>query len=39
MIINIVANQSDNPESIKSRWEQLKADFASFGDLTAPGVD
>lgn len=39
MIINIVANQSDNPESIKSRWEQLKTDFASFGDLTAPGVD
>lgn len=38
MIINVVANQSDDPESIKSMWTQLKTDFENF-DLTAPGVD
>lgn len=39
MMINIVANQSTTPDQIKSQWEQLKLDFANFGDLTAPGVD
>lgn len=39
IMINIVANQSDDPEGIKARWEQLKADFAEFGDIDAPGVD
>lgn len=39
MMINIVANQSTTPDQIKTQWEQLKLDFANFGDLTAPGVD
>ena len=39
IMINIVANQSDNPDNIKARWEQLKADFAAIGDIDAPGVD
>lgn len=39
IMINIVANQSDDPEGIKARWEQLKTDFAEFGDIDAPNVD
>lgn len=38
MMINIVANQSDDPEWIKSRWEQLKLDFEGM-DLSSPDVD
>lgn len=38
MIINIVANQSEDPQAIKDMWTQLKTDFENF-DLTAPDVD
>lgn len=39
IMINVVANQSDDPEGIVSRWQKLKEDFAAFGDIDAPGVD
>jgi hypothetical protein len=39
IIINVVANQSEDPENIKARWQQLKDDFAAMGDIDAPGVD
>ena len=40
IMINIVANQSDTetPEQIMSRWNQLKADFEAT-DISAPDVD
>ena len=40
IMINIVANQSETetPEQIMSRWEQLKAAFAET-DISAPNVD
>lgn len=39
MIINIVANQSDDPQGLINQWTNLKAQFDAIPDLTAPGVD
>lgn len=39
MIINIVANQSDDPQGLIDQWTNLKAQFDAIPDLTAPGVD
>lgn len=39
MIINIVANQSDNPDDIVSKWTNLKAQFDAIPDVNAPGVN
>ena len=39
IMINIVANESEDPEDLVSRWQQLKADFEAIGDIDAPGVD
>ena len=39
IMINIVANQSEDPEDLVSRWQQLKTDFEAIGDINAPGVD
>ena len=40
IMINIVANQSDTetPEQIEARWNQLKADFEAT-DISSPNVD
>lgn len=38
IIINVVANQADDPEEIRQMWTQLKLDFEAM-DLSAPGVD
>lgn len=39
MIINIVANQSDDPQGLIDQWTNLKAKFDAIPDLTAPNVD
>lgn len=39
MIINIVANQSDDPQGLIDQWTNLKAQFDAIPDLTAPNVD
>ena len=39
MMINIVANQSDNPDDIVSKWTNLKAQFDAIPDVNAPGVN
>lgn len=39
MMINIVANQSDNPDDIVSKWTSLKAQFDAIPDVNAPGVN